>query len=270
VARFKHIHRAIDFLGESTPTIVLALAGTGFAISSFAQQADAFSDLWLTWPGRLLIISGLAVVAATVFGIRQDISRVKLLDEKRHVEVQMAKMQAGYGRIFSFLLKEVQRSLGTDSRTRISVYGHDGQAFVLLGRQADNPLYTRPGRPFFRETEGCIGMAWQDGEAVVQNLPDPDQDMNNYLNEASHQCKIPRGVVRKLNMKSRAYYSKAMNKPGGGNRIAVLVVESRNPTLPVEEIRGYLSGPEGQRLSQIIDSFEPFEPQPSIAAGAGF
>lgn len=267
--RFKGWHRALDLVGESLPTILLAMAGIGYAIVSFVQQASRPSDLWTTWLGWLLMGCGLVAVVATVFGIRQDLARSDLLTQKNVLEHQLAKMQSGYGRIFTFLLKEVQRSLGIDNQTRISVYAHDGQAFIMLGRYAENPLYSRSGRPIFKETEGCIGMAWQDGEAIVENLPDPS-DSNNYYNETSERCRIPRSVVRKLNMKSRAYYAKAMNAPGGISRMAVIVVESRNPQLPVAQIRGYLNGPEGDRLSQIIDSFEPFEPQPSYAAGAGF
>jgi hypothetical protein len=154
---------------------------------------------------------------------------------------------------------------------RISVYKHDGEAFVMLGRYSKNPDFDRRGRGFYPDNEGVIGQAWHHGEAVADDLPDFGEDPAGYIRCSREDWGIPEEVTRDFTMKSRNYVAFALEHPVRLERIAVVVFESVIVgKLNVEGLRRALETAEGRRIHQFLDMMQSIEPTPSYARREGF
>jgi hypothetical protein len=154
---------------------------------------------------------------------------------------------------------------------RISVYKHDGEAFVMLGRYSKNPDYDKRGRGLYPDDEGVIGHAWHHGEAADDDLPDFVVVPDDYLEYTRNHWGITEEITRNFTMKSRTYAAFALEHPVRLERVAVVVFESTKVgKLTVDTLRRALETTEGKRIYQFLDMMQSIEPTPSYARSEGF
>jgi hypothetical protein len=161
---------------------------------------------------------------------------------------------------------------GFSDRERISVYKHDGVSFVMLGRYSKNPRYNEKGRAIYPDNEGCIAQAWNEGVAVIENLPDPSINSGAYLRDHKNNWRLPIHVSKGFNMKSRSYVALAIDDLVEQKRIAVAVFESTVPTgaLDSARINGLIRSHEGKRIAQFLARMTSLEPSPTFARENGY
>lgn len=175
------------------------------------------------------------------------------------------------------LLREQLSILANDvfefsDRERISVYKHDGVSFVMLGRYSKNPKYNKKGRAIYPDNEGCIAKAWNEGLAVIENLPDPSIDLSTYSRDQKQDWRLPIQVSKAFNMKSRSYVALALDDLVERKRIAVAVFESIAPTgaLDSAKINDLIRSHEGKRIAQFLERMTSLEPSPTFAREKGY
>jgi hypothetical protein len=158
---------------------------------------------------------------------------------------------------------------------RVSVYRHDPQrsGFRMVSRYSDNPEYDKPSeRSFYPADEGVIGEAWTNGREVVAELPDPKEDLNEYLKLTEQAWKIKKGVAERFTMKSCCYAAFPLKHPHGeeyGN-IAIVVFESvQKGKLQMEKLKEEMYGAEGRRIAKFLVTMEIIEPRVDIASVEG-
>jgi hypothetical protein len=248
------------------------LAGTGIWFSVKGKEAH-----WCAW-----LVFGFAVVAwivGEVCGWRQEEKLSSLRKQLKDVEASRLGLEQLLGRTHGdyFALFQDQLSILANDvftltdRERISVYKHDGTAFVMLGRYSKNPVYNKKGRVIYPDNEGCIAEAWKDGESVIRDLPDPNSDFDTYATAHKTGWNINKQVAKAFQMKSRSYVALAV-EDRLQKRIAVVVFESTcsNGALDNGRIKKLLDSYEGKRIAQFLDKMRAQEPSPAYAHEEGY
>lgn len=126
-----------------------------------------------------------------------------------------------------FLLND---QLGFNDTERASLYLHNGERFILAGRYSKNQDYTKKHRSAFPDSEGCIGQTWKNGGRYFIELPIDEDEYFDYL---KNELSIDKGTVKLLKMKSRAYFSYALEE--GYRRIGIILIESLKHDILNEE-----------------------------------
>ena len=157
------------------------------------------------------------------------------------------------------------------NRERVSVYLHDGcTAFRMVARYSKNPEFNKTAREKYPDDEGCIAEAWRNGMSYVANLPDASKDLKAYQDTLLEKFRIPKKTSRSFNMQSRCYGATAFDGKSG-NRIAVLVIESTEPSAFTEErITTILGHPELAHIMNAIEIMGSFEPNLAYAKKEGY
>lgn len=206
---------------------------------------------------------------------------VQLLDSpgKRSLQIEFKKAVAALSEreesdlaIIKDELRIIFNILSFNSSERISLYIHQNQSFVMIGRYSSNPDYDKRGRGIHEEDQGVIGRAWREGEAYVNDLPACDGvDDFNYLRDTEMIWRIDRSVAQKFVMKSRTIGAYAISDIAG-RRAFVLVFESMQENgFSFQRITDLMvSSRENERISLLLDKLRNVTPVLNIASSEGF
>lgn len=160
------------------------------------------------------------------------------------------------------------------SEERISLYRHEGKAFIMIGRYAANPVYQKTGRAWYPDDQGGIGKAWTDGYHEVSSLPDPCEKSEAYLAVLRDDYGMPTATAERLTMRSRSLAAYSIYNIQGTHPVAVIVFEStRSMALDMKALREEWVGEgnnEGKRMKFILDVMKDCAPSPSFAKGRGY
>ena len=193
----------------------------------------------------------------------------KLTQEKEAFENSILKYQEGFVNFFNSYLALIFNKLELSDDERISIYHHQKDHFSLLCRYSTNPKFIKKGRPTYPDNQGFIGIGYQKGFLHINNLPNPDNQLDRYTEEVSRQCEIKDDVLRNLSMKSRSYSVYAIEHPIKKNRLAVVVFESNKYNFDkCSEINVLLSELAEQVVSYIYYS-DDIRPELSFAKQQG-
>lgn len=128
--------------------------------------------------------------------------------------------------LFNSYLKLMVKNLNFTHTERISVYKVYNDKFKLIGRTSENPRLEEKGRSEYPIGEGFIGKGWEEGEFFINDLPCPETDFDEYVNQINKICDISKSALESMKMKSRTFFIYRIkgndNKPK-----AVLVFESK-------------------------------------------
>jgi hypothetical protein len=263
--------RIAQFWDDYWPHILRDVGGVVVVFVSVALGLDGDRWSWLfAWPGLLLA----PAVAVSGFGgymvWRRD-PGIKTLQRKvGRLEDALQQHHRDYYDLLRLELVTLATELEFSHSERISVYKHDGHAFVMLGRYSSNPEYEKRGRGYYPDDQGCIRDAWRNGEAVIDQLPDPASDPERYADLFQIKWNIDRETTEKLRMKSRSYAAFAIEETARARHTAVIVFEStRTNVLARDKLRQAMDA-EGGRISRFLERTRSLEPSPSYARSEGF
>lgn len=140
----------------------------------------------------------------------------------------------------------------------------------MLGRFSKDPEYTKRGRGRYPKNQGAIQKAWRSGKESITNLPDPKTHESKYLQALLDDWGIPKGIARKLRMKSRSYYAKAIDD-NTGKRVAVIVYESTKPDrINGDQIEEIITNNCENCIRAHIEKHKGMEPDQAFAKREGF
>ena len=124
------------------------------------------------------------------------------------------------------LMVDVQRTgRGVDFRkARASVYRFKNDEFILVARLSDAPALEKRGRAKYPALGGLIGIAWEEGEGIVLDLPEDRQEWEAAcVKDYAMDPKDVAGVA----MQSKSLVGKRFDAPGNPRvRVGLLVMES--------------------------------------------
>jgi len=156
---------------------------------------------------------------------------------------------------------------------RISLYIHDDdfRKFIQLGRISYNPEFSKLGKRVYSDDEGCLGYTWINGEGFTNHFTNPEIDLPTYL-EQMKQENVNKIVVKAFNMKSRLYYGYRVMDTINRKSLAVIIVESIDPTRYTREDLHKVFTLQHRALfiSQIVEKLYPCLPKLQNAKEEGF
>jgi hypothetical protein len=259
-----------DLSVDYAPHVLTDVSTVGLALAGIWLGSD--SDNALGW---LLVIVSAAVFLFARYKVWRAARRVSALesDNVRLAESLAKARAAQQGDYFASLRGQLSvlanNVLDFDDTERISVYKHDGRAFVMLGRYSKSPIYDRVGRGIYPDDAGCIAAAWQSGTSFV-DLPDPASDFEEYVRLLVEDWNFGENEARSLKMRSRSLAAFAVEDAKYDHRIAVIVFESvRAGRLDRAVLRDVMKAEE-RRLAQFLERMQAQEPTPSFALAEGF
>ena len=220
----------------------------------------------------VLIVSLIGfLVGETVQFIQSPGKRSLKIELQNALETLNERKDSGLA-IIENELSVLSEILNFTSSERISLYVHDGQNFVMIGRYSKNPDFAKKGRGIQPENEGVMGMAWREGKAFVDDLPGCDgNDDFEYLRRTELDWRIDRSIARKFVMKSRTLGAYAIDD-NSGKKVSVIIFESMNAQgFQLQELDDLmLNSKEKKRISLLLDELKNVIPEPTIASEGGF
>jgi hypothetical protein len=218
----------IKNLKEYWPQACLIIGSIGLTEFGSASDIKKENIKWFRSPiGITFTTSAILNIVGTIASLERT-KRIDTLEQEVADLEDLLGTQLNYPLVFEARLQKIANDLGLKDTERISIYRHNQQdKFILIGRYSESPSYIKRGRSAYPDDEGCIGTAWNNGEAFDDNLPDPDNDISSYVNELKKRWNINKQTSRGFIMKSRNYAAYAIKESSSpGKRIAVIVFES--------------------------------------------
>lgn len=138
---------------------------------------------------------------------------------------------------------------------RVTLYVHDSERhFQPIARFSFNQSFMKRGRSRYPENQGCIGRAWEHGWCF-EILPTDSDEWEAACTEQG----VPRTVAKALNMKSRLYCACAIQIDSTPKPIAVIVIESTDPTRYTEEqLEAVLTNDRSSYVGRLIEMLRPY------------
>lgn len=219
--------------------------------------------LLILWPNLIsfitynLITTGvfiLALIICVIFSLHMSQDLMSKIENVRELEHKISNLTAFLETTPERVIKSIFNYLEFGYEERITVYRYADSHFIPIGRYAKNIEYKKGGRDKYPYNEGFIGIAWQTGELIIENLPDPNKQFKGYIKQVQSKCTIDEKTVEEMRMKSRSYYCLNLENLSR-DAIAVIVFESTNSELPkrTSEIKHLLNSSFGLLIVEIIN-----------------
>lgn len=202
-----------------------------------------------------------------------------LENDLKNAQAQIDALQDEKGQLVASVRQLLQRYLtvlGTGQLSfthsdRITLYVHDRDlSFTRAARFSPNPNFSKSGRVFYPDHEGCIGKAWNQGVFFADDYPDPESDREAYIARCVKDGMAAK-VAKSIKMRSRTYAAYSIADKGN-HSVAVIVVESLDPSrYNRDELDAIFLGAEPARyLGEMLEIFARDLPDIMNAQKEGF
>lgn len=247
----------------------------GLALLTLAQLSDAQGRVAYL-PGTPdrgvvfvvgLVVSGVALIVTPLRNYKNSLAASRL----RELREELARTQQVVVELTRLELAGLFSQLGYATNERISLFApsKDRSHLRLVARWAIADRYRSFGRTAYPLDQGCVGRAWQEEEAVVDDLPDPESDYDGWSARLWTEFRVPLAVSANFRMRSRTCMALAINPPGSRLKPCqgVLVVESQvvpteatyTPYLELRKLRQFLKKAEMAKLARLLEILNDLE-----------
>lgn len=173
-------------------------------------------------------------------------------------------------RLFSNWLYSYSNHLGLTADERVSLYKLDMDLFSCIGRYSENELFNSKPTRFYPREQGCISRAWEVGSFQDAGAPDPNENMQDWVDYNVDNYNFSEEELSNIRMKSRAFYGVRL-KSSRNKTIAVIIFESLKPNgLPFGKAGRLLNDQEKTNLAALIESLDEHIPTLESAREEGF
>lgn len=275
------IGRQLDDYGAEI--LSLSVNGLGYAIIGILYEIDKdifWGKIHSQTLGLLLLIA--VFIASIWIGMRIIDKRksLSIIEQKKdelgkkvqQLENDIDNLLAQQSDFFKVLLSNLFYKLEFNAHERISIYKHEKDKFIILGRYSSNPELRKIRRKIYDEGEGFINKAWisETGELEIPELPDYENDKKAYYKNICEVHPISKEVFADIRMKSRCYYLKAVTSHNNIDRIAVIVFESSAPNrFDVQKINDILDAEE-RMIVTFVSNMKTMHSNSELAQIMGF
>jgi hypothetical protein len=216
-----------------------------------------------SWAGAMFLLGSVLVFCGTIAGIKRARAARPLQKKLERFEGILEQMVGVHYDLCSTTLARILRdTFRYGDSERISVYRHRGEnAFQIMGRHSENPVYKQRGRPIYPADQGVLGYAWRHKTATAE-LPDPEEHLDQYYQVLEEEWGISRQVAENFTMKSRSLVACAVYEPKNIDPVAVVVVESTKVGILEKDVvvPAIMEGKDGDIIYDFFEMMQPLEP----------
>jgi hypothetical protein len=173
-------------------------------------------------------------------------------------------------RLFSNWLYSYSNHLNLTVNERVSLYKLDMNLFSCIGRYSENEIFNSKPSRFYPREQGGISRAWEVGVFEDTDAPDPEQDLQKWIEYNVENYNFTEEELLKIRMKSRAFYGVRL-KNSKNETTAVILFESLNSNgLQLGKLKRLLNDQEKTNLTALIESLNEHIPTLESAREEGF
>ncbi len=202
-------------------------------IKSDSTNIVMFNENWKDLNTPLIItgiLIGLISISMSAFEKSKQQSHKTLSDELKVTKSKFEKVKEEYYNLCSDNIKDLFSDFFglTNGNGRVSLYKHHGTHFTLLGRFSNNPVYSMRGLESYPDNEGFIAKGWQQQRFEIHTIPEWKGNGSSYRSFMREKCNITDERLKKLTMKSRAFYIYRFDNHDASNPHGIIVFEQMN------------------------------------------
>lgn len=192
-------------------------------------EACAALALGLTWISGFqlaaTIIGVAALVLAVVLRVLAKPTYGKLFEEYVSQQRTADQTRGALRKVLRAQLQRLAQEAGIDQAdSRLSIYFHHEDCFILLGRYSANPTLEAAGRTEYPSDEGVISRVWANGCSSVTDLPD---DLEEWVAAQIEEHGMSDQTARAITMKARSLGGHRIDTTAGP--IGIVIRESMEP-----------------------------------------
>jgi hypothetical protein len=266
--------KIVVWIIDYSPNILMGVGPIGLCLSGLFLKTSG-------WTNRNIVIfsvSAIAVILGNLLIINRNNRLRKLLleiesltSENKTLQLEIAQNEDDYFDLLNKQLSVLFSMLEFTENERISLYKHEADKFVMLGRFSTNPIFCRKSRTIYPDNQGCLKKAWEQGNSFVNDLPDPIQYKKRYYKILKASWDIDEDTAQNFTMKSRTLLALGINHVSGFPRIAVIVFESiLENGLNEDLLKNIFEVAEHKRMAIFLDKLRDKEPNLALAKREGF
>lgn len=204
---------------------------------------------------------------------REELDRVR--SELESVSQELEQARGDYtDRLREYLKMMSAHLLGPfGNADRVSIYKHDGKAFVLLGRYSDNSDLELKNSGYYPDNVGLLSEVWGTGKIVKNVKHDPTADEPSRRSYCEYQIKqlgMNQEALDRMRMWSRSYAGFRLRHHHSDERLGIVMFESlAYQRFKQADVDAIFPEGESRRLAAWLHSNEHLEPSPALAAAEG-
>lgn len=172
--------------------------------------------------------------------------------------------------LFSNWLYSYSTHLKLSTQERVSLYKLDMNMFLCIGRYSENEIFNSKPTRLYPRNQGGISRAWEVGLFEHTDTPDPEENMQEWINYNVDAYKFTEEELLNIRMKSRAFYGVRLRNHNN-TTIAVILFESLEKNgLHFGKLKRFLNDQEKMNLTALIESLNAHTPTLESAREEGF
>lgn len=225
-----------NFLKQFSAEFLTGVSTIGLTIIGIMSNSDKIFVSDYTWKDAwiyLLLLFAVMIFASIVIGAIKSLENrtfQSLNSENIKLQKEIKSYKVEYYKLCSNNIYRLFNSFYTSGGERISIYKHQGDHFILLGRYAKNPAFNKYTDYQYSENEGLIGQGWNNGEALITGAPKWTKSGKEYKKFMRERCTISDKRLRTIRMKSRSLFANTLNDESTAeNPDGIIVFESTEP-----------------------------------------
>lgn len=178
------------------------------------------------------ILLGLIGIGLNIKQKENQKSNESLKIENQNLEKKLGDIKKEYYKVCSDTIKFMFDDFfaNSDGNGRVSIYKHQDDKFILLGRYSKNPQYNKRGREIYLDDEGFISKGWEIGEFIIDHSPKWIGNGRDYKSFMKSNCSISDETLKKINMKSCSFFVTRIENEDARNPLGVIVFEKLTNT----------------------------------------
>ena len=248
-----------NYIYQYLSEFLTAFGAIGLTLIDIMSDSDKIfvgDNTWEDSWGLLLIFFFIILLSAIVVSAKRNKHNLSLqeqVNQNKNLEREIELYHKEYYNLCSNNILYLFKGFFTSGNERISIYKHQGSHFTLLGRYAKNPSNNSQTTYEYKDNEGLIGKAWNEGELTINDAPKWVKNGREYKKFMRNNCNITDSRLGAIRMKSQSFYIRTLNDDNTSeNPDGIIVFESISPTKIIkEECRNLINDNEQAVLSLL-------------------
>lgn len=258
------IPKTKDIFEKNIPEVLAVSSAYFYLLADIKNASNKLIFADFTWNdiNSFLLVLGTFLALLSVYQnyilkakyISDDDLKLELLNTNKKLDI----LKKEYYKLCSDNLRIIFKSFFelSNGSGRVSVYKFENEAFKLLGRYSNNPIYNKKGRESYPSNEGFIALGWANEIYEIYNIPPWSRTGQDYKSAIKELCNISDKTLKGLNMKSCSFFIYRLDNEDSRPPLGIVVVEQLQSSQIDPQNMNEIFSRNEQQLSFLIKSMK--------------